>query len=485
MANKGSLSLTEERIARLIRDNQNRDARDRSESGLVLRVKATSGSEASASWSFQFRRKDGSSQRLTLGTYTNAASRRSTREALTLQMARDAAKVVRGSIVGGADPIQARADAQRLDDEKKAERAADITVTAMLEMWMAQNAGLRTIASDRSMFRTDIIAPKGDNAPLGNKTLSKVGKRDIARVIDRAINRGSPVTATRLLRRLSTAFKWAVSRDYVPSNPCVGISQPVKYSDRARERVLDTQELRAFLVTLPATGLIVAHQRILMLELLTGQRLGEICGMRKMEINLVDCLWSIPGIRTKNQRDHVCPLPPRARSIILAAMEDAGSSEYVFPNRLGEPIDGNIAGHALVRVQHAPAPVKKANPKSKHARKNAPVHEYFGFTHPQTGEPNPFTSHDLRRTLATQVEKLGVPLRVISKLLNHTEAKSVTDAVYAHADLMAERYEALVRWERALSDITNGLDPFSFSASSFRDIEARILGPTTMQIEAS
>jgi integrase len=375
--------------------------------------------------------------------------------------------------------VLAKAEARRIDEERQAELANEMTVDAMLNLWLAKNGRLRTNDDDRALFRFDVTAPKGDASPLGGKRLSTVAKRDVARAIDRAVDRGSPVTATRLLKRLSTAFKWAASRGYIAANPCVGIQPPTNYKDRTRERVLSAEEIRAFLSVLPSSGLRLAHQRVLHLELLLGQRIGEICGMRKLELNMVDCLWSIPGVRTKNGSDHVCPLPPEARIIILAALADADrcrdckgcragngcdtpvKSPFVFPNHSREaPILANTVSHALERMQEP----------------GDDGETVLALLHPQTGERSTFTSHDLRRTLATQVEKLGVPLRVISKLLNHTESKSITDAVYAHADLLPERYEALVRWQQALAGIMNGSDPFAFSVANFRDIEKRILG---------
>ncbi|MEQ1719067.1 MAG: tyrosine-type recombinase/integrase, partial [Hyphomicrobium sp.] len=352
-------------------------------------------------------------------------------------------------------------------------------------------------ADDRNLFRVDVMEPKAERSPLGDMRLGKVQRRDVARVVDRCIARGAPVTATRLLARLRAAFNWAVSRGYVTANPCLGIKPPVSYRERARERVLDTQEIRAFYAVLPTCGLHLSHQRILRLQLLLGQRLGEVCGMTKRELNAAECLWTIPANRAKNGREHIVPLPPEAREIISEAIHDADQSardnpalasvfktEFVFPSKdLRKPITANIVSHALERVQHLPP--EHDGPLSKHRPKSLPPRVAFGFMHPQTGEPNPFTSHDLRRTLATQTEKLGVTLRVISKLLNHTEAKSVTDAIYARAELMAERFEALVRWERALKDIRDGKDPLASSPNTFRDIEARILGNQPIRIEAA
>ena len=50
------------------------------------------------------------------------------------------------------------------------------------------------------------------------------------------------------------------------------------------------------------------------LLLLTGCRLNEVAGMRRSELSDDFSTWTIPGERTKNDRPHVVPLPPMARS---------------------------------------------------------------------------------------------------------------------------------------------------------------------------
>ena len=58
----------------------------------------------------------------------------------------------------------------------------------------------------------------------------------------------------------------------------------------------------------------------LRLALLTGLRVGEIAGIKPGELeHLGDpakAVWTIPGNRTKNGRDHAVPLAPMALEIV-------------------------------------------------------------------------------------------------------------------------------------------------------------------------
>lgn len=454
-------TLTENRINKLVaarRAVEVCDGGSAGEPGLRLRVFAS----GAATWSYSYRRKaDGKKQRVTLGTYTNRESVKATRRSLSLGEARAEALKLRSTVADGQDPIEAaRAKAEAQEAERRA-KAAEMTVADMLASFLASRKHLRSVDAYRALFRVDVTAPKDEPHPLGYMKLSQVKLADISRTIDRAVRRGSEITANRLLTRLHTAFDFAKSKGWIASNPCADAKRVKK--EKPRERTLDAAELRAFLATLPLSGLHIDHQRILMIQLLTGQRVGEVSGMCKREIDLTEYLWSLPAQRTKTGRAHVVPLPNKVRGIIMEAIQASDHPEFVFPARKGGHVTQNVVSHALARVQPA-----------------------FGFEDGVTGKPAPFTSHDLRRSVATHLDRLGVSERVIGKLLNHKEVedRSVTTSVYMKGELLAERFEALVKWQRALDAIRAGADPFGFSVNNLRDIEARYLAAPALQIEA-
>ena len=66
----------------------------------------------------------------------------------------------------------------------------------------------------------------------------------------------------------------------------------------------------------------------------------------------------------------------------------------------------------------------------------------------------PFTPHDLRRTVATQLAKLETPHFIVGKVLGHSE-QGIT-AVYDRHDYDAEKRQALEKWSRRLSAIISG-----------------------------
>ena len=58
------------------------------------------------------------------------------------------------------------------------------------------------------------------------------------------------------------------------------------------------------------------------------------------------------------------------------------------------------------------------------------------------------TVHDLRRTVGTNLVRLGVSKDIRARLLNHVDgARSVTDAVYNQHEFWDEKRAALEMWE--------------------------------------
>ena len=108
---------------------------------------------------------------------------------------------------------------------------------------------------------------------------------------------------------------------------------------------------------------------------------------------------------------------------------------------------------------------------------------HFGFVDAD-GNPNTFTSHDLRRTCSSYLRKLRVNDDVRAGILNHTGGKSVTEAHHAVTDIDAEKYEALALWQGTLDAIAAGGNPFKTATDDIREIDARIFGSNVVPLRA-
>lgn len=71
------------------------------------------------------------------------------------------------------------------------------------------------------------------------------------------------------------------------------------------------------------------------------------------------------------------------------------------------------------------------------------------------GEPlPPWRLHDLRRTIATNFQRLGVRFEVTEAILNHVgSARSGVAGIYQRYDWKAEKREALGLWNQHLESL--------------------------------
>jgi integrase len=150
---------------------------------------------------------------------------------------------------------------------------------------------------------------------------------------------------------------------------------------------------------------------IVLLLILTGQRLGEIAGLRWEWIE--GEMVTFPTEITKNARASKIPLGVMARRIID---ETPRHSLLLFPARgnASRPFSGFGA--------------------SKESLDKCGVEN--------------FTHHDLRRTFATSMARLGVRLEVTEKLLNHVSGSmGGIVGIYQRHDFMDEMREAISRYD--------------------------------------
>jgi len=254
---------------------------------------------------------------------------------------------------------------------------------------------------------------------LGNRKVRDIKRRDIVHLLDKIMDRDAPTAANRNLQLLRQLFRYAIQRNMIDASPCTAIDYPAK--EKPRDRVLSEEELRVFLKTLPKTRLSRTVQLVLLFCLVTGQRRGEVVNAEKDEIE--DGWWTIPGERTKNERDHRVPLSPLAKTLLKEIKSRSGDSPFLFPGRKEGPIAANYVTAKL-------------------------WDQIDSFDMPR------FTTHDLRRTAASHMTALGHSQFNVGKVLNHTET-SIT-SVYDHYAYDKEKRAALNAWSRKLEELMNG-----------------------------
>ncbi|MBI5444665.1 MAG: integrase arm-type DNA-binding domain-containing protein [Deltaproteobacteria bacterium] len=465
--------LTDAKVRTLKAKPGRYEVSDSGRNGLVLRVTPN----GIKTWVLRYRFDD-RFRRLTLGTWgpndpggpaeeagdraEAERLRRADQSNVSLAEARRRALEARSQISAGVDPGQAKQEAKiSARAGRDAERAA-MTVAKLcslyLDLWAKPNK--RSWREDERQIHSD-VAPtlKDPKSPArwDHLKAKDITRADVQALLDAIAARGAPVAANRMKALLSRLFRWALARSYVGSNPVAGIEQPAR--EQPKDRVLNEAEVRTFWSGLDATPLSDAVKGALRLILITGQRPGEVAGMRYEELTEEGgrVLWKIPGPRRKSGEAHIIPLS----SLALEVVGDwKGRSGYVFegpPRRAREPeedeaqdpapVTTRTLSQALRRSLGDPAEERvKAPPKKRGKRKRVLI---------SVAE---FSAHDLRRTAATLMTNAGVSGLVKPLILGHAP-QDITRKVYDLYDYLDEKTRALDAWARRLRIIAAGEEP--------------------------
>lgn len=260
---------------------------------------------------------------------------------------------------------------------------------------------------------------------LGGRLIGTVTRRDVLDVVDAVIDRGSPVSANRVLSLVKRLFGWALQRGILEVNVAAGIKPP--HREKPRERTLAEDEIRVLWQAWEQMG--HPFGPLGKLLLLTGQRRGEIAGLRWDQIDLERGVMHLEGAATKTEREHVLPLAPAVVEL-LRTLPRIGNSPLVFPaNR-----------------------VRSANPVSGFSKALTTASRLSGV--------EGFTWHDLRRTAATHMAARGVAPHVCERILNHSggSTMSAIARVYNVHSYGPEMRAALDDWAAEVRRIVHGAD---------------------------
>lgn len=230
------------------------------------------------------------------------------------------------------------------------------------------------------------------------------------------IRQEKPVQSNRLVAAWKALFRWAhEDRRIILENPCVGLKKAEH--EKARDRFLTVEE--AAKIWIASEKLSTPSRQAIRLLLLTGARRDEIRCLEWTEIDLENCLWTLPATRNKTKTVRQTPLGP----IAIETLHSVPA-----PYTAGPVLTGRSNLKPIQNLQKAKQLIDKALPNLEH-----------------------WTLHDLRRTVATQMAFLKFSGETIARVLGHSErALMGVTAVYERADHNAEKRIALETWEATL-----------------------------------
>lgn len=278
-------------------------------------------------------------------------------------------------------------------------------------------------------LRKYVVEAKLDGRTVGELKAHELTRRQVVRLLDAIVDAGAPIMANRVYALLKMMFEWAAGRDLIAASPMAGVDKPGG-QEVPRDRVLTEDEIRNVWHKMDdAAWMAKATKLGLRLLLATGQRRGELTAAEWMDFDLKgkQPTWTIPPDRQKSAHarreapaPHVVPLSPLALALAREIHALTGhKGRYVLGGK--RPYSPSVLSRAISRAQ-----------------------AHFAIPH--------FTTHDLRRTAASHMTRLGIPRLHVEKVLNH--ATGDIAEVYDRHDYLPEKRTALTLWGEALTKIT-------------------------------
>ncbi len=326
---------------------------------------------------------------------------------MTLAKARDEARAWVAMLKKGIDPAEHAEEENRKREEgkRKADAERANTFAAAFELFAARHlSGLRS-GNDVEREMRRLLLPA-----WGPRPLREITRRDVITSVYAVHDGGKPIMANRLLSYAKKFFGWCIERDLVEDNPAASVKKQGR--EVKRDRTLTDGEIRSIWQACEGLG---AFGRSVQLMLATAARKTVAGEARWSEIDVAAKVWRLDAARTKAERGHEIPLNGIALGI-LDAVPQLGP--FIFSTDGIKPIGG------------------WSKPKDALDAASGVID---------------WTLHDLRRTAATNLAKLGVDRVVISKILNHADP-GVT-AIYDRHARAPEMAAALAAWGRRLEQI--------------------------------
>jgi len=349
------------------------------------------------SWSLGYR-YNGKNKRMTLGNYP----------AFGVGEARDAARAAQRQVARGEDPGYMKRE--KIQVQRKC------TFEAVFNEYIDKYAKPknRTWKQKKRLIEADAL-PLWKDMPI-----DCIKKKDIIALRNKVMNRGKPYAANNIFSVLRKLFNWAAEQDYIEFSPCSHIPLPITPVER--DRVLLDAEIKAIWEACDLEN--YPFGKLIQFLLLTGQRRAEASRLRWKEIDLKEKVWRLPRERVKVNRAHEVPLSTLAIELLesLPRFGNDGENDgerYVFTTTGG----------------------KKAFAGFGKCKKRLDT----------MAEVEGWRIHDLRRTMATGLARLGVPVSTISQVLNH--AQGGVTWIYNRHSYLPEKTEALQKWANRIAEI--------------------------------
>jgi integrase len=336
-------------------------------------------------------------------------------EAASLMEARTVASQHRGAISDGRDPA--------------------LEAKAALEAWQQAHAAIVTVADGLDRFEAAVVAPAARQAsrrnrmvalrkalePFNSRSVASLTRGELLLRLDEIQAGRGPIARNRAQAELRHWLGWCRDRDLVPSIVIDRVKKAVK--EQARERVLNDDEIKALLANTTDRSPFNDIVRVLAF---TAMRRGEAASLQPRDLDFEARTITVRGEVSKTRVARTIPMVGALAPMLRERARGVARDKYVFG-------DG-----------------------SNFARPFNGFGKRFAALVAAMPEGEPWTLHDIRRTVATRLHEAGTDALTVEDLIGHlTGVRSGVAGVYNRASTLERQRESLEAWSKKLETLAS------------------------------
>ena len=328
--------------------------------------------------------------------------------------ARKSAEAARELIRNGIDPINAR----KADKKARTSDAQALTFEKAARQFHGDNKPGWKNSKHAAQWITTLETYMFPH--IGNRKVGDLKARDFADAL-RTIWLEKPETASRVKQRCSSVMDWCAAQELVGANPVGVVAKLLPKQPKIRDRVvhhpaMPWQDVPVFIDEVLRAGNPSLSKTMLEFLILTAARSGEVRAMTWNEVDLVDCVWTVPSERMKANAAHRVPLSGRAIEMLEVQKDLAKHPDIVFPSA-----SGNVPSDMILTKF-----LRDHNVESSDKGRTA-------------------TAHGFRSSFRDWASENGHPRDYAERALAHTISNQ-TEAAYHRTDLLDQRRSMMESW---------------------------------------
>jgi integrase len=377
--------------------------RDGDVRGLILRLSA----RGSRSWRFEYRSPITRKNRaLGLGS-------------LSLSEARAIGKQHRAAVAQGRCPAH-QAEAA-LEAQQRA-HSAIVTVADALDRY---EAAVVAPAARQASRRDRMVALRRAIEPFATRAVASLTRGELLLRFDEIQAGRGPIARNRAQAEVRHWLGWCWKRDIVPSIVIDRVEKAVK--EQGRERVLGDAEIKALLANTTDRS---AFNDLVRVLVFTAMRRGEAANLQPRDLDFEAKTITVRGEVSKTRQARTIPMAGALIPLLRERAQGVARDGYIFGD--GSDFERPFSGFG----------------------------KRFAALAVGMPEGEPWTLHDIRRTVATRLHEAGTDALTVEDLLGHlTGVRSGVAGVYNRASTLERQREALEAWSAKLEALSSANGP--------------------------